>query len=109
MANLSRRSFINRTAITGAAATAITTTFGSGLQVAVGAQSLASSPTDLRITNISTAYLFKDHIYVKIETNQGITGYGEGVDAVAGTHWLAKSMASRLIGKNPLCTDRAEG
>ncbi len=102
MANLSRRSFMNRIAITGAAATAITANFGSGLQAAVGAQSLASSPTDLRITKISTAYLFEDHLFVKIETNQGITGYGEGVDAVSGTHWLAKSMVSRLIDKNPL-------
>jgi galactonate dehydratase len=106
MQNVSRRSFIKGTAVTGAAAAAITANFGSGLQAAVDSQSRASSPSKLKITKISTAYLFGDHMFVKIETNQGITGYGESVDAVAGTHYLAKSMASQLIGKNPLDVHR---
>ena len=45
-------------------------------------------------------------MFVKIETNQGITGYGEGEDAVIGTYYLVKYLGEQLIGKNPLDVNR---
>ena len=41
-------------------------------------------------------------MFLKIETNQGITGYGEGTDAVVGGYYLAKELGRQIIGKNPL-------
>ena len=45
-------------------------------------------------------------MFVKVETNQGITGYGEGTDAVVGGHYLSSFFGSQLIGKNPLDVNR---
>ena len=85
----SRRLFLKQTGIGGAGG--ILAAFGSGIQNAVAAQSVASKPSDLRITRISTAFATRSQrrMFVKIETNQGITGYGEGTDAVVGGHYLA--------------------
>ncbi len=32
-------------------------------------------------------------MYVKITTNQGITGWGEAVDAIPGTYYVLKNFA----------------
>jgi galactonate dehydratase len=105
----SRRSFFRR-ATGGAAGAALLSTFGTGMQNAVNAQSSASNPSDLKITKISTAYMdgHGTHLFVKLETNQGIVGYGEGMDAVRGTQGLLTSphgwdnWVQHLVGQNPL-------
>jgi galactonate dehydratase len=102
----SRRSFLKQAGVGGAAGMLVA--FGSGIQHAVAAQSVASKPSDLKITKISTAFATRSQrrMFVKVETNQGITGYGEGTDAVVGGHYLASVFGSQLIGKNPLDVNR---
>jgi galactonate dehydratase len=94
----SRRSFLKQAGVGGAAGMLVT--FGSGIQHAVAAQSVASKPSDLKITKISTAFAMSSQrrMFVKVETNQGIIGYGEGTDAVVGGHYLASVFASQLVG-----------
>ncbi|MFC1650449.1 mandelate racemase/muconate lactonizing enzyme family protein [Candidatus Latescibacterota bacterium] len=103
-ANLSRRSFFTKGAFAGSAGAAMLANFGSGIQAAVNNTPLSSSPSELKITDLKCAYMRGHgvHLFVKIYTNQGIVGIGEGMDAVRGTYGLVKSMGDRLKGKNPL-------
>ena len=48
----------------------------------------------------------KGSLFVKVYTNQGIWGCGEGVDAIPGTYYLVKNFEARLKGKNPLNVHR---
>jgi galactonate dehydratase len=100
----SRRSFIKKLGIGGTAAVALYSNFGIGLQKAVAVQPMNSAPSDLKITKVSAAYCLESQrrMFVKIETNQGITGYGEGTDAVVGGYYLAKELGGQIVGKNPL-------
>jgi len=104
----SRRSFLNKLGVASAAGAAAFSNFGAGFQEAVANQQLASSASDLKITKVTSAYFLSDQrkMFIKIETNQGITGYGEGVDAVGGTHYLAKQLGDKLVGKSPLNVNR---
>ena len=66
-----------------------------------------SSPSDLRITDmvtVSLAGLPMDCIVIRIDTNQGISGYGEVRDW--GSKTYALMLKSRLIGENPCNIDR---
>jgi len=103
-----RRSFLKKLGISSAIGAGVFTNFGMGFQQAVAKQNLASSPSDLKITKVTSAYCTPDQrkMFIKIETNQGITGYGEGVDAVGGTHYLVKQLGEKLVGKNPLNVNR---
>lgn len=78
--------------------------FGSEMQKVVAGRSINSAPSDLKITKISAASCLTSQrrMFLKIETNQGVTGWGEGTDAVVGGYFLAKELGSQLIGKNPL-------
>ena len=100
----SRRSFLKKLGIGSAGFASILTNFGSGIQKAVTNQSLRSTPNDLKITKVSAAYCLESQrrMFLKIETNQGITGYGEGTDAVVGGYYLAKELGGQIVGKNPL-------
>jgi galactonate dehydratase len=81
--------------------------FGQALEAAVGRANLASSPSDLRITEVKCGFLRGgSRLFVKIHTNQGIWGCGEGVDAVNGTYDLVKSLSQRLVRRNPLDVHR---
>jgi galactonate dehydratase len=81
--------------------------FGQRFQEAVDSANLSSRPSDLQITNVTSAFLRGgSRLFVKIETNQGITGYGEGVDAVSGTSDLVQNMGRRLTRRNPLDVHR---
>jgi galactonate dehydratase len=81
--------------------------FGQALEDAVDRTGLSSRPSDLQITNVTSAYLRGgSRLFVKIETNQGITGYGEGVDAVGGAAQLVQNMGGRLRRRNPLDVHR---
>ncbi len=70
--------------------TGISQTFGRGYEEAIDKTPKASAPTDLKIETITPAFIRGvNSLYIKITTNQGIVGYGEGVDAVPGTIiWL---------------------
>ena len=108
----SRRSFLKKASLAGAGGIVFNSTFGSGIQKAVNKQPGMSNPSDLRITNVTSAYMrgHGTHLFVKIETNQGIVGYGEGMDAVTGTEGMFRkpggSFTNALIGKNPLDVNR---
>ena len=104
----SRRSFFKKAGMGGAAGMALFTNFGAGIEHAVASQSLASSASALRITKISTAFATRSQrrMFVKVETNQGITGYGEGTDAVVGGYHLSAFLGEMLIGKSPLDVNR---
>jgi galactonate dehydratase len=81
--------------------------FGQALENAVDHARLASSPSALRITEVKCGFLRGgSRLFVKIHTNQGIWGCGEGVDAVNGTYDLVKSLGQRLTRRNPLDVHR---
>ena len=97
----SRRSFITKAAIT-AAITPFTSlsSFGQGYENAIDKTPKTSPPSDLKITEIKCGYI-RGSLFVKVYTNQGIWGCGEGVDAIPGTYYLVKNFEARLKGKKP--------
>ena len=100
----SRRSFLSKTALAAAVGQfASLAGFGNPLEDAIDKTTKFSAPTDLKIESITPAFIRGvNSLYIKITTNQGIIGYGEGVDAVPGTYYLVKRMGGRLRGRNPL-------
>ncbi len=109
--DFSRRSFLRSAAVGTGAGMAFSGIFGtenSGLRAAVNGQSLASYPSGLKITDMKCAYMrgHGTHLFVRIYTDQGITGTGEGMDAVQGTAGLVESFKRHLIGENPLDVNR---
>lgn len=102
----SRRSFITNSLLVGAGLSFVST-YGKGLETAVDVTPKLSAPTDLKITDIKCAYIRGGSgLFVKIHTNQGIWGCGEGVDAVPGTYDLVKMFGRNIKGKNPLNVNR---
>ncbi len=62
----------------------------------------ASRPSELRITDLRTATVGWDHWHftiVRIDTNQGISGYGEVRDLASKNYALM--LKSRILGENP--------
>jgi L-alanine-DL-glutamate epimerase-like enolase superfamily enzyme len=67
----------------------------------------ASKPSDLRITDMRTATVGWDNWHftiVRIDTNQGISGYGEVRDFASKNYALM--LKSRLLGENPCNVDK---
>jgi galactonate dehydratase len=103
----SRRNFLTK----GALASALTLTslsgFGKTMESALERTPLSSAPSDLKITEIKCGFIRNGHsLFVKIHTNQGIWGCGEGVDATPGTYHLVKMFGERIKGKSPLNVHR---
>src|SRR5215211_3484760 len=92
-----RRAFLASCAMAGAAADRPLAAFGQ----AVDNAKQASSPSELRITDVKCGYV-RGSLFVKSHTNQGIWGCGEAVDAVQGTYHLVQSFGLRLRDQNPL-------
>jgi L-alanine-DL-glutamate epimerase-like enolase superfamily enzyme len=67
----------------------------------------ASRPGDLRITDLRVANVdgvpFRSSI-IRIDTNQGLAGYGEVRDQASATYALM--LKSRLVGENPCNVDK---
>lgn len=97
----SRREFLGKAATVAAAAAVAPAAFGSQLETAVDQTIKSSMPTDLKITDVKCGYI-RGSLFVKINTNQGIYGCGEGVDAINGTYHLVQNMGRRLRGQSPL-------
>lgn len=103
----SRRSFITKAAVAAAMAPfAPLAAFGKPMEDAIEKTPMASAPSDLKIENVMPAYMPNNRMYVKITTNQGLVGYGEGVDAIPGTYYLVKQFGARLKGQSPLNVHR---
>jgi L-alanine-DL-glutamate epimerase-like enolase superfamily enzyme len=67
----------------------------------------ASRPSELKITDMRTATVGWDHWHftiVRIDTNQGLSGYGEVRDFASKSYALM--LKSRLLGENPCNVDR---
>jgi L-alanine-DL-glutamate epimerase-like enolase superfamily enzyme len=67
----------------------------------------ASRPSELKITDVRTATVGWGHWrfpLVRIDTNQGLSGYGEVRDGASKTYALA--LKRRLLGENPCNVDR---
>ena len=67
----------------------------------------ASRPSEPRITDLRTATVGWDHWHftiIRIDTNQGLCGYGEVRDLASKTYALM--LKSRLLGENPCNVDR---
>lgn len=102
----SRRSFLAKAAIASAMAPlAPLATFGQGYENAIGNTPKKSPPSSLKITEIKCGYI-RGSLFVKVYTDQGIWGCGEGVDAIPGTYHLVKNFEQRLKGQNPLNVHR---
>ena len=98
----SRRSFITKSLLAGTSLSFLST-YGNGYETAINETPKLSAPSDLKITDIKCGYIKNgSSLFVKIYTNQGIWGCGEGVDAVAGTYHLVKRFGFFLRDKNPL-------
>jgi galactonate dehydratase len=104
--NNSRRAFLGKAAsVAAVAAVTPLAGFGKELEQAVQQTPQSSAPSDLKITAVKCGYI-GGSLFVKLDTNQGITGYGEGVDAIGGTYYLVQSMGRRLVNQNPLNVQR---
>ncbi len=98
----SRRAFLGKAAsVATVAAVSPLAGFGSGFEKAIQETTKSSAPSDLRITDVKCGYI-GGSLFVKIYSNQGIWGCGEGVDAIGGTYYLVQNMGRRLRGQNPL-------
>ncbi|GAB3522525.1 mandelate racemase/muconate lactonizing enzyme family protein [Emticicia fontis] len=104
---MNRRNFFQKAAVSSALAATSFSTFGNEYIKAIDRAPKSSAPSDLKITDIKAGYIRGGHsLFVKIYTNQGIVGHGEGVDATPGTYYLVKSMGRRIQGQNPLNVNR---
>jgi galactonate dehydratase len=102
----SRRNFINKAA-TAAAITPVVSLagFGKVYETSIDKTPKSSAPSDLKITDLKCGYI-RGSLFVRINTNQGIYGTGEGVDAIPGTYHLVKNFGERIRGKSPLNVHR---
>jgi galactonate dehydratase len=102
----SRRSFLSKAAVAAAMTPlAPLAGFGNGYQQAIEKAPKNSAPSDLKITGLKCGYI-RGSLFVKLETNQDIVGYGEGVDAVPGTYYLTKQFGNRIMNQSPLNVHR---
>jgi galactonate dehydratase len=102
-----RRSFISKSLLAGAGLGMVSTAYGNEFETAINRNPKLSAPSDLKITDIKCAYIRGGSgLFVKIHTNQGIWGCGEGVDAVPGTYHLVKMFGQMLKDQNPLNVNR---
>ncbi|MGQ0600499.1 MAG: hypothetical protein ACT4QE_02240, partial [Anaerolineales bacterium] len=66
-----------------------------------------SRPSELKIIDLRTATVAWDHwrfTLIRIDTNQGISGYGEVRDFASKNYALM--LKSRLLGENPCNVDK---
>jgi L-alanine-DL-glutamate epimerase-like enolase superfamily enzyme len=100
----SRRRFLSRTVGAGAAACAASLAVTADDYEAV-AQNVktASGPSQLKITDLRVCNV-RSHWIVRLDTNQGLSGYGEIRDAASPTYALM--LKSRILGMNPCHVDK---
>ena len=97
-----RRSFISKSLLAGTGL-GFMSSYGQGYESAICKAPKRSAPSTLKITDVKCAYIRNGGaLFVKVYTNQGIYGCGEGADAVQGTYHLVKKFGERIKGENPL-------
>ncbi len=103
---IGRRSFFKTAGMAAAGASALS--LGErDAEAALGNVQTASKPSELKITDLRVAVLGKAPMLdpiIRIDTNQGISGYGEVRDGASKTYALM--LKNRLIGENPCNVDK---
>ncbi|HXY39864.1 MAG TPA: mandelate racemase/muconate lactonizing enzyme family protein [Vicinamibacteria bacterium] len=104
---LGRRSFFRSAGMAAAGASVLSLTTESDAEAVLQNVNTRSRPSELKITDLRVAVLgeapMTDPI-IRIDTNQGISGYGEVRDGASKTYALV--LKSRLLGENPCNVDR---
>ncbi|MFB3903402.1 MAG: mandelate racemase/muconate lactonizing enzyme family protein [Acidobacteriota bacterium] len=100
----SRRSFLGKTVGAGAAACAASfMATADDYEAIAGNVRTASQPSDLKITDLRVCRVH-GHWVVRLDTNQGLHGYGEVRDGASPTYALM--LKSRIKGLNPCHVDK---
>ncbi len=97
---ISRRSFFRSATVSGTAGLAVHSEYEAVAQNV----KTNSQPSDLKITDIRTATLNTNRPFIRIDTNQGIYGYGEVRDGASPNYALM--LKSRILGMNPCNVDK---
>jgi L-alanine-DL-glutamate epimerase-like enolase superfamily enzyme len=100
----SRRSFLGKAAGAGAAAltAGVLVTHDDYEAIAQNVKT-ASQPSELKITDLRVCRI-RGHWVVRLDTNQGLSGYGEVRDGASPTYALM--LKSRVVGLNPCNVDK---
>ena len=102
-----RRSFFKKMGTAAAGAAALGTLTDTEIEAAPANVQKNSIPSDLKITDLRVATVVGAPMtcpLIRIDTNQGLVGYGEVRDGASPTYALF--LKSRLLGENPCHVDR---
>ena len=107
--SVDRRSFFKTLGMTAGAAMALTGEAAAEASANVVQSNVkrASEPSKLQITDLRVAVVAKAPMtcpLIRIDTNQGLTGYGEVRDGASETYALM--LKSRILGENPCNVDK---
>jgi len=100
---ISRRSFFKSVGCTAAGFGAGSFLSEADVEAAVGQVNTNSQPSELKITDMRVANVRRRWI-VRLDTNQGLYGYGEVRDGASLTYALM--LKSRILGENPCSVDK---
>jgi L-alanine-DL-glutamate epimerase-like enolase superfamily enzyme len=104
---LDRRSFFTSMGKAAAGASALGLLTDADIEAAPANVQRNSIPSDLKITDLRVAVVEKAPMtcpLIRLDTNQGLVGYGEVRDGASATYALF--LKSRLLGENPCNVDR---
>jgi L-alanine-DL-glutamate epimerase-like enolase superfamily enzyme len=104
---LDRRSFFTSMGKAAAGASAFGLLTAADIEAAPANVQRNSIPSDLKITDLRVAVVEKAPMtcpLIRLDTNQGLVGYGEVRDGASATYALF--LKSRLLGENPCNVDR---
>jgi L-alanine-DL-glutamate epimerase-like enolase superfamily enzyme len=104
---LDRRSFFKSVGTAAAGASAFGVLTDGDIEAAPQNVQRNSIPSDLKITDLRVATVVGAPMtcpLIRLDTNQGLTGYGEVRDGASATYALF--LKSRLVGENPCSVDK---
>ena len=104
---LGRRSFFKSAGMAAAGASVFSLATERDAEATLQNVNTRSLPSDLKITDLRVAVIGKAPMLdpiIRIDTNQGISGYGEVRDGASKTYALM--LKNRLIGENPCSVDK---
>jgi L-alanine-DL-glutamate epimerase-like enolase superfamily enzyme len=104
---LDRRSFFKSAAAAAAGAAAAPLLTDADLEAAPQNVNKSSTPSQLKITDLRVATVVGAPMtcpLIRIDTNQGLSGYGEVRDGASATYALF--LKSRVLGENPCSVDK---
>jgi len=102
-----RRSFFKSLGVGAAGASVASLVAETDVEAAVQNVNTNSRPSDLKITDLRVAHIARAPMQcplIRIDTNQGISGYGEVRDGASPTYALL--LKNRIIGENPCSVDK---